>query len=159
MCNVVTKLRCSRIAICCAAVFLCASIFADPPATRPANAIATWFGDLANRDPAVREKARSNLMGLKRDDLRALRNVVKESRPLAPSQAIVLRDVVMHVFLTGEAYAGNRRSGFLGVQLVSNFPVGDGTEPPEPGVVVVHRMPGVCAVRALQDAAMRLGVA
>ena len=75
MCNVVTKLRCSRIAICCAAVFLCASIFADPPATRPANAIATWFGDLANRDPAVREKARSNLMGLKRDDLPALRNV------------------------------------------------------------------------------------
>jgi hypothetical protein len=136
-------------------------VLAAPPATKPANELASWFADLANRDPAVRDQARMNLMNLSRADLPTLRNLVKETRPLAPAQLTTLRDIVMHVFLATEPTRGNVQSGFLGVQLAPFSPGDDPNpdDPPSPGVVILDRMPGFIAFKVLQNGDMIVGIA
>src|SRR4051812_35062284 len=53
-----------------------------------------WFAALAHRDPQEREQARQSLLSLVRDDLPALQKLVEDSRPLTPSQAAALHDIV-----------------------------------------------------------------
>jgi hypothetical protein len=134
---------------------------AASPATQSSTQIPTWFADLANRDAKVRDQARYNLMGITRDDLATLRQLVQKNRPLAPSQAVALRDIVMQVYLAGETYQPfPGSSGFLGVVYqgtVSNL----APDPPDDelrGVVVINRMPGFCSFRALQDGDVIVGV-
>jgi hypothetical protein len=99
-------------------------------------------------------------MGLKPEELGALRDVVDAARPFAPAQAAVLRGIVIHVYIGGgggNGVAGRpfalRRSGFLGVLLEpvqSGF--GIGLPPPQPApapqddnapdFVPFHRMAG-----------------
>jgi hypothetical protein len=91
----------------------------DRPATQPAAAVAAavllppeqvlaqmprLFADLSAAEPAVREAARSALMGMSRQDLPAFEKLVRDNVPLAPAQAAVLREIVTHVFLAGEEY-------------------------------------------------------
>src|SRR4051812_38654450 len=91
--------------------FICFAIRAAT--TKPADQIPSWFADLANRDASVREQARVNLMGISRNDLEQLRAIVEKSRPLAPSQAMELRDIVQQVFQATEPYqAAEDRPGF-----------------------------------------------
>lgn len=93
------------------------AVATPPVTTRPATLLREWLIDLADTDPSVRERARFNLMGLHREELDLLRELVVDSRPLAPSQSAVLHDIVLHVYLAGDAYPRNVRSGFLGVML------------------------------------------
>ncbi len=104
--------------------------------------------DLSNMDDATREQARIELMGIARDDLPLLRRIVTEMRPLQPNQNAVLRDVVEHVYLAGEAYESDG-FGFLGVIQSPDDPAADeeGYSP----VIVVGRVPGFAAYRMLQD--------
>jgi hypothetical protein len=149
---------------------------APGPATRPAASakdpaaqMARWFSDLGHSDSRVREAARVSLMGLPRKDLPKLERLVRDNVPLVPSQAVVLRDIVTHVFLSGEEYESSSRAGFLGVrpgEANLNFrepPLQDpaGVEalpfgaPGDPGavrgVVIIERMPGFAGARHLQD--------
>jgi hypothetical protein len=114
------------------------------PTTAPAGAarIRQWFEELTDTNPPVRDRARVALMGIKPEELGALREIVDAARPLAPAQAAVLRDVVVHVYVgatgsgigTGRPFAV-RRSGFLGVLLEpvqSGFGIGL-PPPPQPG--------------------------
>lgn len=129
------------------------------------------FNDLAGSDGAVRDRALSAMLDLTRGDLPGLRNVVERSRPIAPSQAGLLRDVVAHVYLTAETYDCEPRIGFLGLVLHAL----DRVEVPRPenppalednglvrpantGVPVDYRIPGFCAFRALRDGDVVLGV-
>ena len=138
------------------------------PATQPAQhadpdaGVAKWLTDLASPEASVRDAARTNMMALNREQLPALQKLVARSRPLAPSQATALRQIVQEVFLAGEPYESNGRDGFLGIQMnqsllaIRDFDHGDDPHV-EPGVVVAERIPGFCAARLLLDGDVILG--
>jgi len=140
------------------------------PATQPASPaqLQTWFKDLAASDAVARERAYSALLGITRQDLPALRDIVERSRPIAPSQGASLREIVTHVFLTGEPYEAEAKAGFLGVMqplLLSVEVPGDqgqdGDEPlppPRTGVPIEYRLPGFCGFQSLRDGDVVLGV-
>jgi len=143
---------------------------ASSPTTNPTSRIEALFAKLADRDPAARDQARLDLMELTRADLPELRRCVKEHRPLAPSQAAVLRDIVTQVYLAGERYPSVRERGFLGVQLSEggspvvlpqDQPAGaaDASSPPPIGVIVTDRMPGLSSYRALASGDVIVGIA
>ena len=65
-----------------------------------------WFSKLADSDARIREQAQVELMGMNAGELPAFHRLVETSRPLAPSQAAVLQDIVEHVFLQSAGYDG-----------------------------------------------------
>lgn len=130
------------------------------PATRPAP-VAHTAGDsktikhliigLTDASYQKREESRIALMGLKRSDLDTLYEVVKHSLPLEPSQTAVLRDIVTHVYLSGEKYDSVEGVGFLGVSMASGNRTDDaGLFSIDGGIAIVSRVPGFCAYRMLQ---------
>ena len=131
------------------------------------------FAQLADSDPAVREAAHARLMGLDRRYLPALQKLVERSRPIPPSQAAVLRQIVTHVYLAGEPYASNANMGFLGVRMLdadvslqAPRQVDPDIDPEEAevllstqkGVVITERMPGFVGNRALLDGDVIVGL-
>jgi len=165
---------------------------ADPSERRPAPAPATrpspkelraqipkLFSDLANADPAVRENARVSLMGISRVDLDRLEQLVRENLPLVPAQAAVIREIVTHVYLSGEVYEAFEDRGFLGVRMLevsivskqeadaANALVQEENpfDPRRPlsgvqttGVLIMERMPGFAGARAMLDGDVVLGI-
>lgn len=128
-------------------------------ATQPSNQIATWFSDLANRDASARDQARVNLMGISRKDLEELRTIVDKSRPLAPSQAMVLRDIVEQVYQASEPYEPlEDKPGFLGMQFDPMSLQESTPDDAQAGVVVMKRIPGFCAYRFLRDGDVIVGI-
>ena len=146
---------------------------------KPASeaSLQTGFNDLAASDAAVRERAYSALLGLTRDDLPALHRIVERNRPVAPSQRGALREIVTHVYLSGEPYPGEVRSGFLGLLMPmldsvevrrpeqpDEFTINDnageaGLRPaPSTGVPIEYRIPGFCAFRALREGDVILSI-
>lgn len=143
-----------------------AGIPASQPTTQPGSpdAMAQWFAELASSDAGVRDSARLNLMLLKPQDLPGLGKLVRESRPLAPAQAMSLRDIVQEIFLSGLPYDRDATHGFLGILMDTTAltirdldPQIEGIE--SPGVVVADRIPGFCAARRLLDGDVILGLA
>src|SRR5688572_13329794 len=129
---------------------------ATAPATRPASDIVSirqHLARLASDNFGVRESARIALMGLERSALPMLREAVKQSLPLEPSQAVVLREIVAQVYLTGDKYEiAEGGQGFLGVSMPNPMRVEDrGLLALGRGVAVVSRVPGFCAYRMLQN--------
>jgi hypothetical protein len=129
---------------------------ATVPATQPMQNVA-WVkrlvGQLAADSYPIREGARVALMGLKRADLPALREAIKGSLPLEPSQVTVLREIVTQVYLAGDLYSSEEdEPGFLGVHTPFWGRVEERSRlGVERGGVVVSRVPGFCAFRMLQD--------
>lgn len=134
-------------------LFGAALVIGAAPATQPSNdALRTWYLQLADRDPEVREQARINLMGVRRKDLPALEKVVAENRPVQAAQAAVLYDIVMHVHMAGEPYqAAETWGGFLGLRQLETW-----TNPP--GVAITTRIPGFCAYRMLREGDVIVGI-
>jgi hypothetical protein len=121
------------------------------PSTKPslisASQMRGWLDQLADRDAQIRDRAMQNLMALTIDDLPALLAVVKEAAPLRPSQTAVLRDIVTHVFISGQSYTPMAPDApFLGV----SWPIGGGMGDAQ-GLLVMHRCPGFPAYRMLRD--------
>jgi hypothetical protein len=152
-------------------LLLC-SLGADSPPTPKKEEdvearIARSFTELADGDAKVRDAARSELMGLERRYLPELKRIVEQSKPLLPSQAAVLRQIVTHIYLSGEPYPVNHAMGFLGVRMqsatvsqpvdpqVGRNPQGPEANIPAPlpqnGVVIVERLAGFVGARALLD--------
>ena len=133
------------------------SSFGLASTTRPSDQLATWFSDLANKDASVREQARVGLMGISRGDLQTLRALVEANRPLAPSQAMALREIVMQVYQATEPYdAVEDKPGFLGVPLRDASIATD--DDAQAGVLVTDRIPGFCAYRFLQNGDVIVGI-
>lgn len=130
------------------------------------TSIRSWFADLGHRDAAVRDAARVKLMGMGRQNLERFRKIVEESRPLMPSQAVALREIVGHVYLSGEEYDSSSRRGFLGVTFatvtIRTEDAGEeaviGLRRPE-GVVILTRLPGFAGARVLFDGDVVLNIA
>ncbi|MDB5322088.1 MAG: hypothetical protein JWN40_3719 [Phycisphaerales bacterium] len=130
-----------------------------PAATQPDRgvpAIKQLLAQLAADNYLTRENARVSHMGLKRTELPALRDAVRQYLPLVPSQVTVLREIVTQVYLAGDLYVAEEDGrGFLGVHL----PEERSLLIVERGVVVVSRLPGFCAYRMLQDGDVLLSMA
>src|SRR3954470_19614943 len=89
-----------------------------PQPSSPPPAIKQLLAQLAADNYLTRENARIALMGLKRSELTLLRDAVRQSMPLMPSQVTVLRDIVTQVYLAGDIYVADEDGrGFLGVHL------------------------------------------
>ena len=135
----------------------------QPPERPEVAAIRQWFAELADPDAAVRDAARLKLMGMRRQELPAFQKLVQDNLPLMPSQAAVLRQIVMQVYLAGEKYDTTNAEGFLGVKMQETsvrLPAADGSEQlaPAVGVVIVERMPGFVGARMLLDGDVVLGI-
>src|SRR4051812_33056146 len=90
------------------------------PAEKPIDAaeLRNWFNDLVHRDASVREEARVHLMSMGRRNLETFQKIVEENRPLAPSQASTLRQIVNNVYLSGETYdSSNGLGGWIGIRM------------------------------------------
>ena len=119
------------------------------------KAISRAVSDLADDHPDVRELARQKLLALRRRDLAALRAVVQQRLPLTPAEADPLREIVTHVYLSDESYKSDATKGFVGVIFDAEH---NEIEPETGGVEILHRMPGFCASRFLQDGDVVLGI-
>ncbi len=139
---------------------------ASAPSTQPST-ISKAFEELDQPEPAVRERARHQLMGLRRPELEPLREIVQKNRPLAPAQAAVLREIVVQVFLSDDPYPASDQDGFLGVMLepvrqdglfVPDELTGDPSGELGPGVLVRECMPGFAGFRFLRAGDVVRGV-
>jgi C-terminal processing protease CtpA/Prc len=137
------------------------AVFCSSAAVAETPPVEKWFVELDHAEADVRESARINLMGLDRQGLDVLRQIVEENRPLRPSQAAVLREIVAQAYLAGEPYE-SQPAGFLGVTLSDVLlTAGDARAPgltQESGVVIINRVPGFVANRLLMDGDVVLGV-
>jgi hypothetical protein len=145
------------------------------PTTLPSQASAKpasekdvqrWFGDLAASDAAVRDRAYSAMLGMTRPDLPVLRRIIERARPIAPSQRAPLREIVTHVFLSGEPYPAEPKAGFLGLLIPTLESVDvhgddkpddadDADDPaPPPGIININDVIGI----QLMQVAARTGV-
>jgi hypothetical protein len=117
-----------------------------PPQQQSVDAVRTWYLQLADRDPEVREQARINLMGI------TLEKVVAENRPVQASQAAVLYDIVTHVYMAGEPYQVNdTMGGFLGLREMRDWDA-------PPGVMITTRIAGFPAYRMLREGDLIVGI-
>jgi len=140
--------------------------FSFAQSTQPAGQIQKSFDELADADGQVRDAARVALMGLSRDDLQALREVVEKSRPLAAAQAVALHDIVTHVYLAGENNRSVSNSGFLGVRLApireNGMIVAADDQTVDTGevsgVLIRECMPGFSGFRYLREGDVVLGI-
>lgn len=135
-------------------VFAAASTARAAPTSQPAarrDQLKHWLTQLADPDDAVRSAARAELMGIKRPELEEFRQVVEASRPLRPSQASVLREIIIQVYLAGEDYDRAMDAPFLGIRMVQTVlnTAGDGEA--VTGVVVAGRVPGFVGYRMFMD--------
>ena len=106
----------------------------------------------------MREHAKIQLMGISRQQLGELARLVEQKRPLAPSQALVLHEIVVQVYLAGEPFdADPTGAAFLGVRYAQTAFLINGQEPEQLGTVVQERVPGFCAYRYLQDGDVIVG--
>jgi hypothetical protein len=99
-------------------------------------------------------------MGISRADLEKLRNLVATNRPLAPSQAMALREIVDQVYQATDPYEPiDNHSGFLGVPLPPNAIIADANDDDsQSGMLVTSRIHGFCAYRFLQDGDMIVAI-
>jgi hypothetical protein len=124
------------------------------PTTAPVHSdLQAWFARLADPDVKVRTEAMVRLMGTGAADLPALRRLVEESRPLAPEQAVALRQIVTQAFIASEPYDKKDDDGFLGVFLPASEAFSS-----DAGVAIVERMPGFVGMRMLRDGDVILGI-
>ncbi|HTW93500.1 MAG TPA: hypothetical protein VMD30_01820 [Tepidisphaeraceae bacterium] len=135
-----------------AAVF----VLTDGPATQPTameRRLRGWIEELSDNDQAVRERAKFNLLGLSRDDLPALKEAAEKEMPLSPDQQLALRDVVFHVYLSGDNYEAIANEGFLGLQWPFTYP-----DFVDIGQYVETRLPGFGAYRYLRTGDIIVGI-
>jgi hypothetical protein len=137
------------------------------PSTRPSpgstlvERARRLVAELAANDYERRAAARMELMGFRRSDLGAIREGVRQNLPLLPSQAVVLREIVTHVYLSGDLYVIDPSvGGFLGVNLP--YPMFHPEEQNllvlDRGVPVLDRVPGFPAYRLLQNGDLLISV-
>lgn len=102
----------------CAGLAVAQTTQAAPTTAPLADDIRTWFKQLSDPSPDVRDRARIRLMTMSRARLPELRRVVADARPLGAAQAVELRQIVEHVFLSGEPYFAEQPGrGFMGVEM------------------------------------------
>jgi hypothetical protein len=136
---------------------------AETPATSSsvdAKRVAEFYRQLGALNPVDRNNARVELMGLSLSDLTILRETASASQPMSPSQALALRDIVIHVYVASQTLSATEPAAFLGLESsgggFDSIAVSDPAYPDDPtktifGTSFKSRKPGFCAFRYLQD--------
>ncbi len=146
------------------ALMLCIPTGAQqPPASQPSVAvdagIARMFGQLNDPDPKIRDQSKTDLMGISRDQLPQLRQLVSDNQPVNPAQVAALRDIVTQVYLTEEPYTGTNGEQTNALGKTGPFFLGVHWEqldedPARLGVPVDERLPGFPSFRFLRKGDM-----
>ncbi len=129
----------------------------------PDAPIARWFDDLADPDPAVRDRAREQLMGLSIDALPKLLDVVRAADRL-PARDVALHEIVDQAFLAADPYAvrdgEDSADPTTGAHYImgQSWPFGMRDAGNGLGVPVVNRWPGFPAARFLRDGDLITGI-
>lgn len=135
---------------------------ATTPTTHPAADIERCWEGLADVDSGVREASMAELLLLSRGDLPTLQKIVAATKAVALPQAAALRDIVLHVYLSGETYSANSAHGFLGLMGPGELytgsvivetqedPAADDDSARRQGVRVNERVPGFNGYSHLQ---------
>lgn len=127
--------------------------------------IKGWVRLLGDREPTSRTTARQALLGLQRDELPLLRDIVASMQPLRPAQAQPLEEVVTYVVTraalnevphSSEAFLGVSLPSEYGADDVMDFGPGDSsmvreTPSTDTGVPIINRLGGFVAYRYLED--------
>lgn len=125
----------------------CASLIGAAPATQPTEKVQQLFDQLADPSATVRENAMDQMLGLSAADLPTVEKIVRASLPLRPSQRIVLRQIVSHLYNLGIEYEHDPQElGFIGMSYQSNSDAAQSG-----GIQVTDREPGFPAYRWLRD--------
>jgi hypothetical protein len=136
----------------------------QPDLELPADSpIRKSFTALADPDPALRDQASQDLMGMRADDLPKFRQLIIENQPLAPDQIAALKDIVTQVYLASQKYkvademltdaSGSQDPFFLGLLWATD------TDPElRLGVPIDERLPGFPGFRFLRRGDMILGI-
>ncbi|MGC4030221.1 MAG: hypothetical protein QM754_00535 [Tepidisphaeraceae bacterium] len=139
----------------CLSLLLAAIAAAAGDASDP-QLLAEQVRRLDDRDPHVRDAARTALMGLKVDDAAYLKRAIVAAGPVRPHRAELLREVMTYVY-TRQAIAQipRKNNGFLGV----TFDRGVLFEPDDapPGQIVSGLVPGFVGARYLAAGDILLG--
>lgn len=138
-----------------------------PPATMPATTgpavdahrqvqLQQWFDQLSDPDAATRVSARFSLLQMSIDELDVFKQIVMKTAHLQPSQAIVLRGIVMHVYLAHQPYPADKTVGMMGVRAIDLRPLGnapgyDQQPDDDQGPVVLGLLPGFCGYGTLLE--------
>jgi hypothetical protein len=102
-----------------------------------------------------------------------LRRIVERAKPIAPSQRGPMREIVTHVYLSGEPYPAEPRAGFLGLLIpaLESVDIQREQQRPPPGIInindvigiqllqvaantgvpIEYRIPGFCAFKSLRE--------
>lgn len=133
-----------------------------PPPPADLSLIRSTFANLSSADATVRAQSLTWLLSLRSADLPSLQKVVEAARPLAPAQAMVLRQIVTQVYLSGQGYESIPATGFLGVRMeqihVGYNAVPQGAAAPGFAVIITERMAGFAGARMLRDGDIILGI-
>ncbi len=120
------------------------------PTSKPGQSnnkiLKQWVQELSDDDSTVREKACVKLMGMDRNDLKLLSEMLK-TMPLDAQQRAMIPGIVKQVYMATEPYE-RLAQGFLGLRFDLDQQMFD---PMQVGVEVRHRLPGFCAFRFLED--------
>lgn len=147
--------RLRRFFRCLSFIILISALLSASPATQPSEQIRRLFQQLTDPDAELRDQAMQELMGLAASDLPTLRMIVEQSRPLSPAQTLLLRQIVLHVFLSQMEYQPDPAAKpFLGLQGPQSADEAVTAE----GVVVQRRVAGFDAYRMLRDGDMIIGL-
>ncbi|MDB5328537.1 MAG: hypothetical protein JWM57_4106 [Phycisphaerales bacterium] len=150
-----------------AAVLVTLACLAAAPATGPGAAPTTqrsridqWLAQAADAEPAVREAARINLLGLTPDELWLLRDAALANGPLKPAQLEVIREAVIYVRTRAVMLQlPNEGAAVMGVGFGDGLTIQEALDSqPGGGVMVLSRLPGFVAARYLIDGDIILGV-
>lgn len=113
-----------------------------------ADSIGQLYDRLTDPDPVERGKARTELLGLKKDQLPLLKKAVASSQPVTPAQAQVLRDIVVHIHVHEAIGFGTKGDKpFLGVDTPEYY---DFERPPAIGCLITQPFIGFTAYRYVQ---------
>lgn len=131
------------------------ALFAQTQPATTSDSVRPLVLELNDRDAAARDHAAQQLMDLTYEDLPALRDIVATCRPLSPSQAVLLHDVVCQIYLSKVDYPTEDRP-FLGI----SYPQMQGySNDNDPSVRVVTRYAGFSSFQMLREGDIIFGVA
>jgi hypothetical protein len=119
-------------------------------ATQPSRPrqIRQWVIGLMDVNPAVRDQATDELLGMKRVDLPVLKEALTNLGQLDPAVRQTMSQVVTHVYLSEEAYQPGA-NGFLGVRMPTEQNVNK--RDPKVQIVIESRLAGFDAYRKLRN--------
>lgn len=134
------------ICLCLLGLILTDRSTADEPSTQPVaiDSVSNWIAGLESSNPQERDQAFQHLLSLDSSQLPALHDAVKRMETVSLAQSIAMKNVVMHVHVTGQHHFTGTGRALLGVTR-TNIDFRDSS------CIIAGRRIGFDAYRVLRD--------